>query len=73
MKVFLIILVLIISGCSREVPLHKVGDKVLVRGALHAEIIYVGWAANNVSYSVVYKGAIIKYLDEDEIQNDNSK
>lgn len=72
MKFFLIILVLIISGCSREVPLHKVGDKVLVRGALYAEIIHVGWVANSVSYRVIYKGAIIKYLKEDEIQNDQN-
>ena len=76
MKAFIIILVLIISGCSKPTPLHKVGDKVIVRGALHAEIIRVGHRHETFDYSVryrvIYKGVIIKYLKEDEIQNNQN-
>lgn len=76
MKAFIIIIALIISGCGNPIPLYKVGDKVIVRGSLHAEIIYVGRRTEDLffhtTYRVIYKGVIIKHLKEDEIQNDNS-
>jgi len=70
-KFIFILVVTSIFGCGTSLN-YKVGDNVLVRGALKAEIIYAfdSPIGENV-YHVIYNGAVIKSVKGSEIRKIN--